>query len=477
MPKLENLNPKRVFHYFEELCSIPRPSEYMEKIADYCESFAKAHSLRYVRDKANNVIIYKDGVADTEPIILQGHLDIVAQKTPDREIDFLKDGLDIYVDGGRIRARGTTLGADNGIAVAMILAILERDDLTHPPIEAVLTTDEEIGMIGAKALDFSLLKGKRMINLDSEEEEVMTISCAGGSDFRVNFDKKTEKQEGTKIDVAIKGLAGGHSGVEIHKGRVNANSLAGRFLNHLSCKTDFSIIDINGGDKANAITNSANISLCVSDASLFEKSAKDYIATLKNEMGAREENLDFDIKIGERAEYDAFSQKLTKSIIYTLLCAPQGVVDMSAEIEGLVETSLNLGILKTDEKAVSLHFALRSNKKSALKALEDKLYTFFSQFDCIPEVFGHYPPWEFNPNSTLQGVYKKAFLEEFGYEVKAEAIHAGLECGVFADGIENFDCIAIGPDMRDVHTVSESLSIASTEKIYSLLLKVLERLI
>lgn len=474
---LENLQPKRVFRFFEEISAIPRGSGNMKKIADYCEAFAVKNSLKYVRDDADNVIIYKSatkGYENSEPIILQGHLDIVCQKTEDKVIDFTKEGLDIFVDGDFVTADGTTLGADNGIAVSMILAILESDEYSHPAIEAVLTTDEEVGMLGAIKLDTSLLKSKKMINLDSEEENVMTVSCAGGSDVKVIFDNDREAASGTRVKVTLKGFTGGHSGVEIHKGRVNSNILAGRFLNHIKDICKFGIIKINGGDKGNAITNSTEIEICTNEPEFFKSEAEKYLNLIKEEIKAREKNFNFSLEIAESAEFDVFSRTLENSVIYSLLCAPNGVVDMSAEIENLVETSLNLGILKTTDEGVVMSFALRSNKQTALEFLEEKLKSFFACQNCKTESFGHYPPWEFNSKSTLQDLYKKTFKSVYGYDVKAEALHAGLECGVFASQIKDFDCIAIGPEMYDVHTVNERLNIKSVERIFRLLLKMLE---
>ncbi len=470
--KLENLNPKRVFEYFEEICSIPHGSGDMNKIADYCVNFAKTHSLKYVRDDANNIIIYKNATAgyeNAEPVILQGHLDMVCQNTEDRSIDFENEGLDIFVDGDYIKARGTTLGADNGIAVAMILAILESDEYSHPLIEAVFTTDEEIGMVGAMKLDMSLLTAKKMINIDSEEEYAVTVSCAGGSDFQVALPIKRVQKHGAEMTVTLKGLKGGHSGIEIHKGRVNANILAGRFLNHMQNVTDFGIISIDGGNKGNAITNLCKIRLCVDNADQFKLCAEEYIDIIKNEIVEREKDFDVTITIGDKSDFDVFESEVKGNLIYSLLCVPNGVVEMSASIEGLVETSLNLGILATDENKVTMLFTLRSNKKSAHIALEDKLKGFFSKIPCTIEASGHYPPWEFKENSELQNLYKKVFAEKMGYEPKIEAIHAGLECGIFYSAISGLDCISIGPDLYDVHTVNEKMSISSVERIFNIL--------
>lgn len=476
MSQLKNLQPKRVFHYFEEITKIPHGSGDMSAIASFCEDFAKQHNLKSYRDNANNVVIYKDGtkqLKDAEPIILQGHIDMVCQKTEESTIDFSKDSLEIFVDGDFIKAKNTTLGADNGIAVACILAILESDEYCHPPIEALFTTDEEIGMIGANKLDTSVLKGKKMINIDSEEEDTMTVSCAGGSDFKVFFNFDRESVTGTEIEVTLKGLKGGHSGIEIDKGRVNANILAGRILNHLKY-TGFDLLSIDGGNKTNAITNLTKIRLCVSSKDEFIKEATNYLEIIKNEFSTREPDFTYEIKPLENGSFKAINKESANAVIYALTCVPNGVVEMSAEIKGLVETSLNLGILTTNENSTEMHISLRSNKESTMIALENKLNAFFSILPCEYTVFGKYPSWEFNNNSVLQKLYKGIYESETGKTLKVEAIHAGLECGVFASKINDFDCISIGPDMYDVHTVKERLSVSSTERIFKILLKVLE---
>ncbi|MEE0928204.1 MAG: aminoacyl-histidine dipeptidase [Acutalibacteraceae bacterium] len=478
MSVLYGLKPSTVFSYFEEICSIPHGSGNVGKIADYCVKFAQEHNLRYVRDNADNIIIYKDGNnGSTAPIILQGHLDMVCQKTDDSKINFETDGLDIYVDGDLITAQGTTLGADNGIALAMILSILASNSLKHPPIEAVFTSDEEVGMIGAGKLDASLLTSKRMINLDSEEENTVTVSCAGGSDFAIRLPFVREPKQGIAVKVELKGLRGGHSGVEIHKGRVNANILLGRVLDALTVKTDFDIISVNGGDKANAITNHSTAELLVYDFEEFNNSITDITSVIKNEISAREP--DFYISVSSDrlpAEVGVFDTETLLDVIYILGTAPNGVMEMSAEIKGLVETSLNLGILKTNSDHIYIHFALRSNKMSALAHLEDKLTLFFSKVCGSIETSGHYPSWEYKPVSSLRDTYIRVYTDVFGKAPNIEAIHAGLECGVFASKIEGIDCIAIGPQMYDVHTTGESLVISSAERIYNVLVKTLENL-
>ncbi len=475
MSDISNLNPQAVFKYFQEICTIPHGSGDMSAIADYCVNFAKSHSLRYLRDDANNVIIFKnasEGYENSKPVILQGHLDMVCQKTEQSAIDFTKNALDIYIDGDFIKAKDTTLGADNGIAVAMVLAILENDSLSHPPIEAVFTTDEEIGMVGALKLDMSVLEGKKMINIDSEEEDILTVSCAGGSDFKMISPVSRIKAEGTKITVTLKGLKGGHSGVEINGGRINADILAGRFLNYMNSKCDFEILSIDGGDKGNAIPQICKIVLCSKEYDVFVKIANEYLNVIKTEISAREPDFQGILETGENSSYDVINVK--DQIIYALCCAPNGVMQMSAEIDGLVETSLNLGILKTENNKITMLFSLRSNKVSALEYLEQKLTTFSKCIPCEIETSGHYPPWEFKSDSELQKLYIKTYEKHMGKKPKVEAIHAGLECGVFDSAIKDLDCIAIGPDLFDVHTVKEKLSISSTRRIYEILINVLK---
>lgn len=479
MNKLSKLEPKKVFEYFEKICSIPHGSGNMKEISNFLAHFAKENSLKYILDAKNNVIIYKNatsGYENKEPIILQGHIDMVCQKDDTYNIDFEKDGLDIYIDNDFIKAKGTTLGADNGIAVAMILAILDDKTLKHPPIEAIFTTDEEIGMIGAGGLPFEALQGKKMINLDNEEIDTIVVSCAGGSDFLMHIPTCYKTTTGTKIIFNIKGLKGGHSGIEINNCRTNANMLAGRILNRIKNICDFDIIKVNGGTKANAIPNSFFAEIVTQNPELFCSSAKEYIKTVKYEISDREKNFVTEILSGENGEFKAIDKASKEKLIFTLLCAPNGVMEMSSTIDNLVETSLNLGILNTDDEKITLHFALRSNKKSALYALEERLVAFASQLNIEFDAFGHYPPWEYKNNSELQEIYKKAYIEKFNKEPKVIAIHAGLECGVFSDNIQDIDCISIGPDIFDVHTTKERLDINSTKQLFDLLLMLIERI-
>lgn len=473
-----NFSNDRILNLFEKVAAIPHGSGNMTDISNFIVNFAKENNLRYIKDDAQNVIVYKDateGYENAEPVILQGHLDMVCQKTADSNFDFEKDGLELYIDGDFLKAKNTTLGADNGIAVAMILSVLERDDISHPQIEAVFTTDEEIGMIGASKLDFSCLKSKKMINLDSEEDHVITVSCAGGSDFKAYLPISYENVKGTKIEVTLKGLLGGHSGVEIDKGRINANRLAGRLLTSLSEVAEFDIVSINGGDKANAIPNLCKIEICTENKEKLTEICQNYLSEIKNEISSRESGFDWCVETGDFGNYNVFSKQLKNDVIYALTVSPNGILQMSAEIENLVETSLNLGILKTCEGKIFFHYALRSNKASALKFLDKKMELFFSKINCETESCGYYPPWEYKNDSTLRDVYLSAYIEKFGKEPKIEAIHAGLECSVFASRIKDLDCIAVGPTVYDVHTVNERMSISSTHNIYELLIDVLRK--
>ena len=469
---------KKVFEYFEEICKIPHGSGNMEAISDYCMEFAKAHSLEAYKDEACNVIIYKpasEGFEKKEPIILQGHLDMVCQKDEGTDIDFEKDGLTIFRDGDFIKADGTTLGADNGIAVAMVLAILDDEKLLHPPIEAVFTTDEEIGMVGALKLDFSKLSAKRMINIDSEDAKKVTVSCAGGSDFSVCIPLNRIKAQGEAVRLCAKGLKGGHSGVEINSGRENANIIMGRILTHLYDTVGIEIASIDGGDKGNAIPVSCTAKLLIKDRDSFQSALNECSDAIAKEIKGRE-SLCVEAEYNGVTEEDVFISDIAKKLIYILLRTPNGVTEMSSEIENLVETSLNLGIVKTEKDSMTMLYTLRSNKSHSLAELADKLEKFFGVISCEITKSGHYPPWEYKKDSVLRERYIKEYSEKIGFAPEPESIHAGLECGVFASAIEDFDCISIGPELYDIHTTKERLSVSSTDSIYEIVVSLLEKL-
>ncbi|MBQ2898084.1 MAG: aminoacyl-histidine dipeptidase [Clostridia bacterium] len=475
MGNLSNLDPKRVFEIFEEICSVPRGSGDMQKIGDYCLEFADKNGLNAYKDEAGNIVIFKPaskGYENSDTVMLQGHMDIVCQKESGLEFDFKKDGITPRIEGDFIKASGTTLGADNGIAMAMIMAILEDKTICHPDIEAVFTVDEEIGLIGASKIDCSGLKSKKMINIDAEDPKTVTVSCAGGCDVEALIPIKKERKPGKCIKLVVKGLKGGHSGVEIDKGRANANVLAGRILNHLSFEENFEIISVNGGDKGNAITNRCEIEIFADEK--ITQPLKEYLEQIKCEISDREEGFDWEIEMSG-GEFDVIALPETEKIVYMLSQVPDGVIKMSASIEGLVETSLNLGIVSTNDDNIGFHFLLRSNKRTALCALEEKLKTFFSLFGCNTKSYGAYYPWEFKSDSKLQEICKQAYKEKLGFTPEIVAIHAGLECGMFADKINDLDCVAIGPEIIDVHTTGEKLRISSVKDIFECVLEILKK--
>ncbi len=478
MSNISNLTPARVFTHFEALSRVPRGSGDRKRIADFVENFATTRNLRCVHDDAHNVIIYKDGSAGREnepPVILQGHLDMVCQKTADSTVDFEKDGIELYVDGDELRANGTTLGADNGIAAAMILAVLEDNTLSHPPIEAVFTADEEIGMLGAWELDMSLLNGRRMINLDAEEDDTLTVSCAGGSDLVLTVNVTREMVRSIPVTVSLQGLRGGHSGVEIDKHRTNADKLMGALLMHF-VGDGVSLVTVDGGDKGNAIPNRCNAVLCVADPEQFAEHITAWLRAKQEALAATEPQFCFDIAVGDNDLLFPMTAADANRVIALLAAVPDGVVQMSDEIDGLVETSLNLGILQTDGNDVILHHTLRSNKQMGLDLLEKTVVNAATGVADSIDTFGHYPPWEFKADSPLQQTFIKCYEAQYGKSPKVEAIHAGLECAVFASRLEGLDCIACGPSMRDVHTVDEALNIPSTQQTFALLLTILETL-
>ena len=479
MNKLQGLSPQRVFHYFEEISAIPRGTGNMEAISSYCEAFAKEHSLRVIRDSANNVIIFKDaskGYEESAPVILQGHMDMVCQKKPDLEFDFETEGIALHVEGDRIFANGTTLGADNGIACAMMLAVLEDKTLVHPPIEAVFTTDEEEGMVGATALDATVLKGKRMINLDAEDTSTVTVSCAGGCRLAITVPVGRKSAFGTKMSLRVSGLRGGHSGMEIHNGGLNANILLGRILHDMQSMDRIELISVDGGDKANVIPQTATAEfLCTSGTVLLDKT-ESYFHEIKEALYTREPNLSIELVKMGKTEAQVMDMATRDRLLYFLLCAPNAVIDRDPEAEGMVETSLNLGVLNTEQNRVQMHFLLRSNKQFSLDSLAEKLSTFAAYIGCLVEAFDYYPPWERKGNSELAELYQSVYQEKFQKKAKIVSIHAGVECGLFADKIGGLDCIAIGPKTENVHTTKEWLSISSTEETYQLVCTLLERL-
>ncbi len=479
MDKLNGLKPEKVFRFFEDICAIPHGSGDMRKISDWCVKFANERGLRVIKDTACNVIIFKNGTLGYEnasPVILQGHLDMVCQKTLDCNIDFEQEGLDLAVNGDFISANKTTLGADNGIGSAIILALLDSNDIPHPPIEAVFTADEETGMLGAVALDTSVLKGKTMINLDSEDLDIVTVSCAGGQDITVELSLCRNDCEGEPVEIILDGMQGGHSGVEINKNRINAAVLLGRVLNHIMFKNDFNLIEIIGGDKGNAITKRASAKIIAHNPQKIKAELDEYLNTVKAELSACEPSFTYSLNVGEKGTYSVINDDKTDRIVSFLANCPQGVIQMSSEIDGLVETSQNLGVAISTDNLFKAVVSQRSSRASALVWLREKLYSLVGLIGASASVSGIYPPWEYLANSKTRDLWCECCKEVVGISPRVEAIHAGLECGVFSSAIEGLDCISVGPELFDIHTPDERVSISSVEKLWKILLSVLAKL-
>lgn len=480
---LSNLEPKSVFYYFEQICSIPHGSGDTKAISDYCVDFAKEQNLRYIQDASNNVIIFKDGTKGYEnsaPVILQGHLDMVCEKENGYEIDFEKDGLKLCLDEGIVTAEGTTLGGDDGIAIAYTLAILSSKDIPHPPMEAVFTVDEEIGMLGAAALDVSALKGRIFLNIDSEEEGCLLTSCAGGVGATAHLPLKREKTDGIRVTVDVKGLQGGHSGVEIDKGRANACMLLGRTLYRLKEDFDFALISVSGGWKDNAIPRAATAELFVKDFDVAEKMKtvlSEVEAIYAKEYSLTDPAVVLQLSMDkETVTESVMSEDTTKKVIAMLVNLPNGIQRMSYDIEGLVQTSLNLGILKTDESEVSAAFAVRSSVETEKAELVSRISSLMGIFGGTVTLNGDYPAWEYRKDSKLRDLMVEVYKEQYGKEPSIEAIHAGLECGIFSGKLQGLDCISYGPEMKDIHTPQERMYVDSVLRTWNLTLEVLKRL-
>lgn len=471
MAILHGLSPERVLHYFENLCAIPHGSGNTGPISEYCLQFAKEHGLWCRRDEWNNVVIRKPASAGYEthpPVMLQGHLDMVCEQEPGRGIDFETEGLRLCREGDWIYADGTTLGGDDGIAVAMVLAILEDDTLPHPPLEAVFTTDEETGMYGAAGLDVSDLHSRILINIDSEEEGVLTVGCAGGARADIRLDLMRETTDLPAYTVTLTGLAGGHSGVEIHKGRLNANVLMGRFLQSLN--TEYRVISIAGGQKDNAIPRQA-VCVVATDADL-QAAADEFV-----KANAVETDPALAITVEPaKAPEPAFDAASSRAVAGFLSEVPNGVIAMSGDIDGLVETSLNLGVLISDGAGLSATFAVRSSVNADKTALLERLQRVAAGFGGKMTAHGHYPAWEYREVSRLRDTMAAVYADLYGQQPVVQAIHAGLECGLFCDKLPGLDAVSFGPEMRDIHTTRERLSVSSVARTYRYLLGVLAAL-
>lgn len=480
---LKNLEPREVFSYFEEITKIPRGSGNEKAISDYLVNFAKKNNLEVIQDKAMNVIIKKPGTPGYEnspTVILQGHMDMVNEKNKGTDHDFNKDPLKLRIVDDMVYATDTTLGADNGIAIALSMAILSSKDIPHPPLEVLITTEEETGMGGAMALDASNLKGRLLINIDSEEEGKLLVSCSGGvrmhQKIKINWkDADASKEAYTLI---VRGLKGGHSGMEINKGRGNSNKILGRILYDISNEIDFCIKEVNGGAKMNAIPREAEAVIMINptDASKLEEMVSKWNTILKNELRASDPDINIALeKYNDRVQR-VFSKETKDAVIASLVLIPNGVQSMSMDIPGLVESSTNLGVLTTNDSTVEFESAVRSSVRS-LK------YNILNQAKMVAKVVGaelssdsDYPEWQYNPDSKLRAVFERVYREKFGKDAEVTAIHAGVECGLFGEKMEGLDMISLGPNLYDVHTPNEHLSISSTQRTWEYILAVLKEL-
>lgn len=478
---LENLEPQNVFYYFEEICKIPHGSGNTRQISDYLKAFAGEHGLYCRQDELNNIIMIKEaskGYEDHAPVLLQGHMDMVAVKDADCTLDMTKDGLQLEILGDRLSAKGTSLGGDDGIAVAFGLALLAGEEYLHPKIELILTVDEEVGMEGAAGLTVDDLTAKRMINLDQEEEKMFIVGCAGGA--RIDIRKKTETEQvnGMLCKLKISGLQGGHSGQEINKERGNAICLMGRLLAALQEKTPIYLKEVNGGTADNAIPNEVCAEIVVTEwtediAAFMEEK----FCGLKAEFAGKEDGLKCELQVGaEDALIEVCNRKDSEQWIHLLNVIPHGVIANSVKMKGLVETSLNPGILNVSAVEGMVSTSVRSSNAAAKEALINQLKSLAALCDATVGIRGDYPGWDYDPDSPLREKMVTIYEEMYGVKPQIEAIHAGLECGIFQSKIPGLDCVSIGPDMQDIHTTRETLSIPSVQRVWKFLLKVLESL-
>ena len=476
--KLAGLEPAAVFGYFEKICTIPHGSRNTKLISDYLVSFAQEQGLRYIQDEKNNVILFQEGTCgmeDHDPVIIQGHMDMVCEKDADCPIDMATEGLDIAHDGSCIYAKGTTLGGDDGIAVAYALALLADKSIPHPPLEVIITVDEEIGMLGADAIDVSMLKGRVLVNVDSEDEGIFTVSCAGGATATVNLSMERRAVYGPCIRLSVEGLQGGHSGVDIDKNRANANKVMGEFMSRIQKIMPLCLTSFAGGSKDNAIPRSCQATMVAMGINL--ERINDIAAELQaeiranyNEPEATVQAFDVDALGG-----NSLSTEDTARVIGLLCTMPNGIQAMSQDIPGLVQTSLNMGIAKLDS-GFTATFSVRSSVNDEKQALLRKITEIGQFYGGTYSQMGEYPAWEYKKDSRLRDTMVKVYSEMYGKEPEVVAIHAGLECGLLGEKLPGLDCVSIGPQMHDIHTSREKLEIASTQRTWNFLLEVLKAL-
>lgn len=481
MMTFENIYPERVFYYFGELAKIPHGSRNTKEISDYLVQFANNHELFSIQDEMNNVIIIKEassGYENAAPVIIQGHMDMVCEKENGCIIDFAKDGLDLYIDGDFLKARGTTLGGDDGIAVAYALALLEASDIPHPRLEVIVTVDEEIGMLGAAEIDLSMLKGRMMLNIDSDEEGIFICGCAGGMSVHTCIPVTRTRQSGTKFTITVNGLSGGHSGVEIDKEHGNADIIMGRVLRCIFNETPFGILSLEGGMKDNAIPRECTAEILLSDdkkEAVYEI-VKQMDTILKKELVSSDSGVTVSCTPDGSTEGDALDFSSVNRVIYYLRTVPNGILHMSQQMNGQVETSLNLGIMKLTEDALTTVTSVRSSVSTRKAEVYDKVAAIVEMLGGTAETTGDYPAWEYKQDSALRPTVEKVYEKLFHKKPVFETIHAGLECGLISEKIENLDCVSFGPANYDIHTPKERLSISSTGRIWDFLTEFLREM-
>ena len=475
--KITGYEPAQLFHFFEEVSAIPRGSGNEKGISDFLVAFAKERGLDVYQDEVYNVIIRKPASAGAEnapTVMLQGHIDMVCDKLGSVEHDFTTDGIDLVVKDGVLTANGTTLGADNGIAVALMLTVLNDDSIAHPALECVFTTDEETGLVGAETLDKSQISARTMINLDSEEEGVATVSCAGGVVVTYTCPIAREHKTGSTLTLDISGLLGGHSGSDIHLERGNGN-----LIDRLMVAGEPAIVSFNGGTKDNAINRECKAVLVYADHAAAEAAAqiaKDIIADVTAELEVFDPGFTCTVEIADDAEVEAMDQKSALALIRALRLAPNGVIRRNVATDGSVEVSSNIGVVAVTDDQIKILLSPRSSIKSLQDDVKDRIATLAEVlgFDVIFEY--EYPGWSYVEHSPVREVFQESYRELFGTELRIESIHAGLECGLFADALPGLDAIAVGPQLYDVHTPDEHMELASFERFYVLLVDALRRL-
>ncbi len=475
MSTIHTVEPRKVFHWFYEINQIPRCSGNEKRISDFLVDFAKERNLEVYQDDLYNVIIKKpatSGYENAPAVIIQGHSDMVCIKGEDSTHDFDTDPIEMIVEGDILRANNTTLGGDNGIAIAYGLAILDSDDLKHPAIELLVTTSEETGMDGAMALTDEHLNGKILLNIDSEEEGIFLVSCAGGANQIVTFPLKKEKRSGTGLEIKVSGLKGGHSGMEIIKQRANAIKLLARILD--KCRNKVTLAKISGGTKHNAIPREAEAVVLAEDVSGTVRAIESLAKELKEEYRVEDKGLT--ITVREVGVEEAFLKQLSDDIIDFLMMTPDGVQYMSKDIEGLVLTSVNNAVVEEKEGQLVITISLRSSSRSSLRELLNRVALIAKRTNGIAEENSSYPAWEYDDKSEIRKIAVRVFEELFGKKAEVNAIHAGLECGVLKKILPDTDMISFGPNIYDAHTEKEHLSISSVGRTWTFLIRLLEEI-